>query len=179
MNSIKVVPLLGLIWMSFSVSASGSDIWETVSDIGAYGLVGTALAIPVYNGDRVGFRQAGFSVATATGVGLIGKYIIEDERPDGSGNDSFPSNHTANAFAAATTLNVRYGWEIGFPAYGMAALVGVGRVQADKHYWKDVLAGAAIGSLSGWVFTDVFDENVKVVPWAGSNEAGLTVSITW
>ena len=76
-------------------------------------------------------------------------------------------------------MNLRYGWKFGLPAYGIATLVGVGRVQADKHYWKDVLAGALIGSLAGWVFTDPFDDSVQVVPWTGVNEAGLTISINW
>ena len=179
MNIRKLAAFLGSLWISFSVNASSSDNWETFSDIGSYGLVGVALAVPAYKGDWDGFKQAGYSVATASGVTLIGKSLIEEERPDKSGNDSFPSGHTANAFAAATTLNLRYGWELGFPAYGIAALVGVGRVQAEKHYWKDVLTGAVIGSLAGWVFTDAFDENVQIIPWAGRNESGLMVSINW
>ncbi len=179
MNIRKSVSLFTLLLVSLSVNASNSDNWETFSDVGAFGLVGVALALPAYKDDWEGFKQAGYSVITAAGVGLIGKSLIDAERPDKSGNDSFPSNHTANAFAAATTLNFRYGWKIGFPAYGIATLVGVGRVQADKHYWKDVLAGALIGSLAGWVFTDSFDDSVRVVPWAGINEAGITVSINW
>ena len=175
----KFATFLSLLWVSFSVNASSSEKWETFSDIGAYGLVSVALAVPAYKSDWDGFKQAGYSIATATGIGLIGKSLIDEERPDNSGNDSFPSNHTANAFAAATTLNLRYGWKTGFPAYGIATLVGVGRVESDKHYWKDVLAGAAIGSFAGWIFTDPFDENVQVVPWTDKYEAGLTVSINW
>ena len=76
-------------------------------------------------------------------------------------------------------MDIRYGWEVGLPAYGIATLVSIGRVQSDKHYWEDVLAGALIGSLSGWAFTDSFDDSVKVVPWAGRYGAGLTVSINW
>ena len=179
MSILKPSSLLMLLWISSPVNASSSDDWETFSDIGAYGLVGVALALPAYKGDWEGFRQAGYSVVTAAGVGLLGKSLIDAERPDESGNDSFPSNHTANAFAAATTLNIRYGWEVSFPAYGVATLVGIGRVKADKHYWKDVLAGAAIGSLSGWIFTDSFDDTIQIVPWAESDEAGLMVTISW
>ena len=179
MNLRKSVSLLTLLWVSLAANASSSDNWETFSEVGAYGLVGVALALPAYKDDWEGFRQAGYSVVTASGVGLLFKSLIDAERPDKSGNDSFPSNHTANAFAAATTLNLRYGWETGLPAYGMATLVGVGRVQADKHYWKDVLGGALIGSISGWVFTDSFDDSVQVVPWGSKNEAGVTASINW
>ena len=176
---IKLALLLALLLASFSVNASSADDWETISDIGVYGLVGVALAVPAFKSDWEGFKQASYSIVTATAVGLLGKSLIDEERPDKSDNNSFPSNHTANSFAAATTLNLRYGWKAGFPAYGIATLVGVGRVKAEKHYWKDVIAGAVIGSLSGWVFTDAFDKNVQVVPWAGLNEAGLTVAINW
>ena len=179
MNLRISVSLLTLLLLPLSANASGSDNWETFSDVGAYGLVGVALLLPVYKDDWDGFKQAGYSVVTASGASLAGKSLIDAERPDESGNDSFPSATTANAFAAATTLNLRYGWEVGFPAYGIAALVGAGRVQADKHYWKDVFAGALIGSLAGWAFTDAFDDSVQIVPWAGRYEAGLTVSINW
>lgn len=178
-NLIKSAALFAFLLASFSASASSTDDWDTISDIGAYGLVGVALAVPAFKRDWEGFKQAGYSIVTATGVGLLGKTLIDEERPDKSGNNSFPSNHTANAFAAATTLNLRYGWKAGCPAYGVATLVGYGRVQAKKHFWKDVLAGAVIGSLSGWVFTDAFDGNVQVVPWAGIHEAGLTVAVNW
>jgi len=164
---------------SFSVDASNADKWDTFTDVGAYGLIGVALAMPAYKRDWDGFRQAGYSIGSAVGVGYIGKSVITEERPDKSGDDSFPSNHTAGAFAAATTLNLRYGWQVGLPAYGLAALVGVGRVEADKHYWKDVLAGAALGSVAGWLFTDAYSDDVQVVPWVGRNEAGLALSMTW
>ena len=179
MKLLKASLLSALLWTSFSVHASSSDNWERFSNIGAYGLVGFSLALPAYKSDWDGFKQAGYSVVTASGVGLIGKSLVNEERPDLSGNDSFPSNHTANAFAAATTLNLRYGWQVGFSAYGIATLVGVGRVQANRHYWKDVLAGALIGSLSGWIFTDAIDGNVRVVPWAARKEAGVTLTINY
>lgn len=175
----KYVSSLVLFTVSFLAHASNTENWETVSDIGAYGLVGIALTVPVYKKDWEGFRQAGYSVATAAGTGLLTKSLVEEERPDKSGNDSFPSNHTAIAFAAATTLELRYGWKVGLPAYGISTLAGVGRVEGNKHYWKDVLAGAIIGSVAGWLFTDQFDEHVLVFPWVSENETGLSFSISY
>lgn len=165
--------------LSFTAQASSKDNWETFSDIGAYGLVGIAAAVPLYKGDWEGFKQAGFSIGAASGIGLIGKNTIDAERPDGSDNKSFPSNHTANAFASATTLHLRYGWEVGLPAYGIAALVGVGRVEAERHYWRDVAAGAALGIATGWFFTEAYDSSVQVVPWATSQGAGVNVAFSW
>lgn len=171
--------LVGLLLAALPVQADNASFWKISSDIGAYGLVGTALAVPVGQGDWIGLAQAGLSVATATGIGLLGKALLDVERPDQSGDDGFPSNHAANSFAAATTLHRRYGWKLGFPAYGVAALVGAGRIQADKHYWADVCAGAAIGVFAGWLFTEAFDGTVKIVPWASRREAGLALAINW
>ncbi|ENM5720389.1 phosphatase PAP2 family protein [Vibrio mimicus] len=164
---------------SGTVCADNAKNWETLSDIGTYGLVGLAFAMPAYKSDWQGFTQAGLSIATASGVGLVTKSLIDEERPDGSGNDSFPSNHTANAFAAATTLNIRYGWEVGLPAYGVAALSGVGRVEGNKHYWRDVLAGAVLGTVSAWIFTESLDDSVQVLPWIDGEQAGISVTMRW
>ncbi|HUK21235.1 MAG TPA: phosphatase PAP2 family protein [Gemmatimonadales bacterium] len=71
---------------------------------------------------------------------------------------SFPSGHTALAFAAATTYAVLAARQH-FPQrtrnsiilYAGATAVGVLRVLAGKHFPTDVLAGAALGSGIGWV----------------------------
>ncbi|MGD8171697.1 phosphatase PAP2 family protein [Vibrio sp. TRT 21S02] len=175
----RLAPLLLTATLSLPVQASSSDHWDTFSDIGAYSLVGAALALPAYKEDWQGFQQAGLSMAVAGGTGLLGKALIEEERPDGSSDDSFPSNHTAMAFSSATTLHLRYGWEVGLPAYGVASLVGVGRVEANRHYWRDVLAGAVLGSVSAWIFTDAFDNNVQLIPWVDDESVGLHVSMAW
>ncbi|EGR3322371.1 phosphatase PAP2 family protein [Vibrio parahaemolyticus] len=177
-KTIRVVGVASLLCCQ-SVNAMSEKDWDVLTDIGTYGLVATAAAVPVYKGDWEGFWQAGLSIGTASGVGLIGKKTIDEERPDKSDNDSFPSNHTANAFASATNLYLRYGWEAGLPAYSMAALVGVGRVEAKKHYWRDVLAGAALGTLSAYIFTDAYDENVQLVPWVTSEDAGISITYRW
>ncbi|CAH0533657.1 hypothetical protein VST7929_01528 [Vibrio stylophorae] len=165
--------------LSANAHASNQDNWKTMSNIGSYGLVATAFLLPTYHHDWQGLEQAAWSVGSTSAVTLVGKNTIHAERPDKSDDDSFPSGHTANAFAAATTLYRRYGWEVGVPAYTVATLVGVGRVEAEKHYWRDVLAGAAIGTIAGWYFTDAFDDNVQLVPWAQSDGGGVMVTWRW
>ncbi len=159
--------------------AMSDSSWEDISDVGAYGLIGTALLLPVVRNDREGIYQAAYSISSAIGISLVGKALVDEERPDNSDNDSFPSGHTANAFASATTLHRRYGWEIGFPAYAVATLTGVARERARKHHWYDVLAGAVIGSATGWFFTDAINEQVHLVPWVDSEGGGMTVSMRW
>lgn len=61
---------------------------------------------------------------------------------------SFPSGHTATAFAAAVVI------VYGSPGVGLlsllfAALIGFGRMATGVHYPTDVLAGALLGGLVG------------------------------
>lgn len=79
------------------------------------------------------------------------KIAIRRQRPDSSNHLSFPSGHSANAFAIATTLARRYGRRAAVPAYALAALVPVARVHDRHHYASDVVAGAGLGALAGWV----------------------------
>jgi len=148
--------------------------WSHISDAGAATLGVLAIGGPVLGGDTQGLWQAGGSLAVSTGIAYGLKEVVHARRPDGSGNDSFPSAHTSFSFAAAATMHNRYGWQVGVPATLVATLVGVARVKADKHHWYDVAAGAGIGQLSGWLITSKFDNRVQIVPWADSHGAGFS-----
>ncbi|MBB5716565.1 phosphatase PAP2 family protein [Sphingomonas aerophila] len=104
------------------------------------------------------------------------KELVHERRPDDSDNRSFPSGHTSVSFAAATTLEKRYGWKAGLPALAVARFVGLARVEADKHYIHDVLAGAAIGGASGFLLTGRHDDRVRLVPWAAHKGGGFEVA---
>jgi len=77
------------------------------------------------------------------------KVAVSRERPDASDNRSFPSGHSSNAFTLAAVIERHYGWKAGVPAYAVAAAIGWARVEADKHYLSDVLAGATLGYIVG------------------------------
>ncbi|AZZ35476.1 hypothetical protein CIK05_01225 [Bdellovibrio sp. qaytius] len=78
------------------------------------------------------------------------KETIREPRP-GDQNDkaSFPSAHATRAFAFAATVNELHGSSWGIPAYIMATGVAYSRMNDNRHYVHDVLAGAAIGASYG------------------------------
>src|SRR5215210_2599028 len=61
---------------------------------------------------------------------------------------SFPSGHTASAFAFTTAVGHRIP-ALWLPLRGLALLVGYSRVHTGVHYPGDVVAGAVVGSACG------------------------------
>ncbi|MCF6194358.1 MAG: phosphatase PAP2 family protein [Kangiellaceae bacterium] len=159
--------------------AIDNETWEDFSDIGVNTLLFSAMIIPSVKGDWEGTKQALFSIGAARAASALTKSIIRSKRPDLTDNNSFPSGHTALAFASATTLYRRYGWEMGFSAYALATLTGSARVAARKHHWYDALSGAALGTLTGWYFTDAFDENIQLYPWVDTKSVGVAFVYQW
>lgn len=120
----------------------------------------------------------GTSVAGAFVVTYGMKYLVDRQRPyerypdrvhaySHENSPSFPSGHTATAFALATSLSVKYPkWYVIAPSAVWACSVGVSRMNEGVHYPSDVLAGAAIGAgcavaniyinrwLNKWLFGD-------------------------
>lgn len=84
------------------------------------------------------------------GLVFLLKKTLKKTRPDGTAY-SFPSGHTANAFAGATMLSIEYGEEykwVPYAAFATAAGVGTMRMVNNKHYISDVVFGAGLGILS-------------------------------
>lgn len=98
------------------------------------------------------------AILTAGSVEGI-KHWSHEERPDGSDFFSFPSGHTATAFASAEFLRQEYKdvspW-YGVAGYVAATATGALRLYNNKHWLSDVVAGAGFGILSTkaayWVY---------------------------
>lgn len=85
------------------------------------------------------------------------KIWVQRDRPEAAGvavtlrteshsGWSFPSNHAANNFAMARTVQILApGWSVA--AYAFAAVVAFSRVYVGVHYPLDVIAGGVIGFL--------------------------------
>ena len=122
---------------------------------------------------RTQFLKSFLTNIAATGALKFG---ISRERPDSSDDNSFPSGHTSTAFQGASFIHFRYGLGKAWPAYLGATFVAFSRVHADKHYLGDVMAGAALGTLSSLLFTDRFD-GVEVTPVAEAGRYGVRIQV--
>jgi membrane-associated phospholipid phosphatase len=133
--------------------ASGPHTWGQASDALAIGLPLLAAGKAFTSGDSEGMKELSYALGTTLVAAQTLKALVHEKRPDGSGNDSFPSGHTAIAFAAARFYDKRNNPETSALLYAAAGLTALARVKADKHYNKDVLAGAALGYACSEYFT--------------------------
>jgi len=89
------------------------------------------------------------TTAEAVLITTVLKYTIRQERPDSTQRNSFPSGHSTSAFAFASVVGAEHGWRWGVPAYLLAGFAGWSRINDNKHYLHDVLAGATVGISTG------------------------------
>ena len=150
----------------------------TASDVLVLGVMGGA-ALAVIAGAPTAHRTgnaAVFGETIAAAYAATGwlKVAVGRERPvlytadapaaadDPDNQRSFPSSHTAAAFGAAVSYLVVSGRQHlphrtrnSVLLFGGAVAVGTLRVMAGSHFPTDVLAGAALGSLIGWLIPTV------------------------
>lgn len=91
-------------------------------------------------------KATAYSAAMTT----VLKYTVREQRPDHSAKNSFPSGHSTTAFAFASVVATQHEWYWGAGAYSIAAVVAYGRLNDNKHYTHDVIAGATIGMAYGY-----------------------------
>jgi membrane-associated phospholipid phosphatase len=104
-------------------------------------------------GDHEGITTTGqmLTEGLVISYGITGglKLLTGRTRPNGSDRLSFPSLHTAGTFCSAAVLWDRYGAGAGIPAGMIAAFTGLSRMDLGEHFPSDVVAGAAIGVVTG------------------------------
>ena len=105
------------------------------------------------------------------------KVTVRRPRPDASNNLSFPSGHSASAFATATVLQRHYGWKAGVPAYAFGSYVALARMAWNRHHATDVVMGAGLGIASARTVTMSVGGskfNLGVQPQAGGASLNFT-----
>ena len=163
---MKTISLfLVLIFSIFIISADfaeSSDVIKTAGDIGALAIPASAAMMTLIYKDKEGTMQfiKAYAATMAATFGL--KYTINEKRPNGE-KHSFPSAHTASAFAGAAFVQQRDGWKYGYS-----------RIESKEHYFHDVVAGAAIGIAANLIFTKPF-KNISVAPIIGKDFNGVII----
>jgi membrane-associated phospholipid phosphatase len=131
----------------------------------AFGTPVVLFAVSLAKDDSVMRRNSiyiGASVLSSAIITNILKYSINRPRPyitypyieqaTSGGSPSFPSGHTSDAFAFATSVSMAWPkWYIIVPSYVWAGAVAYSRMDLGVHYPSDVLAGAIIGAGSAYL----------------------------
>ena len=149
---------------------------EYIAAPGAYIIGGTMYAVGRLGGNErladLGWHGTE-AVFVATGAYGLLKGVFGRARPEtvdaedprsyrfgrgfgGGPYASFPSGHTATAFAAASAVTSETSrwwpkatWVIAPAMYGGATMVGLSRMYHNKHWASDVVMGALLGTFSG------------------------------
>ena len=156
----------------FGSPTSADDASDALEAVACAGFAASVLGTPGGEGgaDWV-FAKAkgglvGASAIAATGLTSAGlQAAFSRERPNGTGDDSFPSDHASTAAVCdrlasrnldAIPMNnvMRTALQIG--TEGVTIATGWARVEAGAHYPSDVLFGMALGNFFGIMFDDAF-----------------------
>jgi membrane-associated phospholipid phosphatase len=179
LGAVRRAPLFValLLFLSGALASYAADAIQSAGDILQFVLPATAAGLTLGYRDWTGALEFGESAGVTLGVTYGLKYTVNERRPNG-GNQSFPSAHSSISFSAAEFMRKRYGWEYGIPAYAAASFVAYSRVEAREHYPHDVIAGAAIGFASSYIFTRPY-KGWHVQLEAGDKYYGFRLSRAW
>ena len=176
-----------------------TSIFDNVQPFGneyAIGVVGAFyLYGEIFKDPRAKATALDSIAASAISSGLIvnsTKYVIGRARPtDGngaydfqplSGHDSFLSGHTTEAFTLASVISEHYDsmW-VKVVAYGLAGTVGYARLNNNRHWTSDVLAGAVVGTYVGKTVVHFNREHhrIKLQPIVSADMQGAELSMPW
>lgn len=153
-----------LLWIQEHVRANGlSGAMRAITHLGDAGAFWILLAAVLLVAKKT--RRLGAACASALAMGALAtnvflKNLVQRIRPYAAleklrilvsepSDWSFPSGHATASFAAAWVLFRLAPKKVGVPALLLAILIALSRLYVGVHYPTDVLAGAAIGVLSG------------------------------
>jgi membrane-associated phospholipid phosphatase len=163
-------------------------LWAPAAHASASAGKAVAIALPIVAGgvallhhrDWQGVSELGVDTALTVGTVLALKQFVREQRPDHSDFRSFPSLTTAVAFAPASFLWKRYGWQYGAPAYLAAGYVGFSVVDAKEHHWWDAMASAGIAwSYTQLVTTRWHNRQFDSQFYATTDSAYVKFTYTW
>jgi len=173
---IKKTCLLIIFILCLPIQANARDQVRKNGDILEFAIPLLSLSSTlILEDDFDGSMQFLKAFATSEITTQVLKKLTHERRPNGSCCESFPSGHTSAAFMGASFIHYRYGWKYSVPAYIAATYVGYSRVHSNQHYTRDVVAGAAVGILSSYFFTQKY-KGFSVTPYAVADGVGLQIN---
>ncbi len=178
-----------------------APVLDAVNELGgphAFPLAGAAFGASLFTRNQklqdatfTSFQSLVYAGAVSYGIkAMAGRVRPEDVanakmmRPF-SGNTSFPSGHTTQAFAIVTPWAYYYPGPI---TYGLVAVAGgtaIARVARNKHWPTDIAAGAALGFATGRYLARrhlnqqgrVETPRLRVDPIATTQEIGASMTL--
>lgn len=144
-----MVPSLATAQPSIDKAARNSLKWDNThaADVISNWTVGAALALPcLLDREWSCVKNEALRVGVATGAAMLTKALVHRERPDGSENVSFFSQHTAIACAAVMRQGERSRAQAALLA--LCPTVAYERIAADKHWLSDTMVGGIVGGLT-------------------------------
>jgi len=134
---VSVIGRGGLVWLAIAAAmAIARRQWRMFALVLAAVLIASAVSNEIIK-PLVGRRRP-FEILSGAVIG---------GRPDDA---SFPSGHSANAFAGATTLS----WvapQVSWLWWTLAVAIAFSRVYLGVHFPLDVVGGALVGVASAWL----------------------------
>ena len=152
---------------------------EQAGDILSILIPVAALGTTLYKDDNNGSIELLKAYGSTTAATQILKYTVREQRPNNSNSyTSFPSGHTSSAFSGASFIHKRYGFTYAIPAYIGAVYTAYSRVKAEKHYTRDVIAGALLGMGFSWYFVSPY-KNLQITPTVDKDAYGVQFNYKW
>ena len=159
-----------------------TTIMRGITRLGDNGCIWIALAVVLLvigKTRRVGAASALSLLLTFIVVNLGIKNIFERIRPyeviEGltrlvppEESFSFPSGHSAHAFAVGVVIFLMLPRKVGIPVLVLSFLIAISRMYVGVHYPTDVLAGIVIGSLLAYISVRVV--NFVMEKWERRNK---------
>ncbi len=134
----------------------GGNLWMDHEDATQFGKLGNGVAgVAIFGAQYIFDQENGLKtgraiiLTTLSHMSIAG--LVQRNRPDNRTDflpfpSSFPSGHTASAFAVAGSMAYSYGWKGGVPAYLAASAIAVSRIKERRHWGSDIVGGAILGT---------------------------------
>jgi membrane-associated phospholipid phosphatase len=130
------------------IGSAGNILGNSLTLGGAAGIMFYAS----YRTDNQRYRAMSFDLAQGLVIDAVTtaalKAAIRRDRPDESNHYSFPSGHASATATAATVISYYYP-KAAIPAYLVTGFVAFSRIEKNRHWLSDTIAGIAQGVIIG------------------------------